>query len=284
MVSVPAQYRPLHLSGRLIDRASASFTRAGLAVTFCANALGLIPVALSRYRAQTVSTVTDLAWGRGAIVVGGGNALVMVLLGAGVGGTIAIAAIASLGMLGMAPLTGVVAAFVITREFAPLLAAAGFAVQAGCRMTAEIGAMRINEEIDAIEAMGLRSVAYVVSTRVVAGLITMVPTFIITLIASYTTCAAVVAFQGESPGAYRHYFAQFISGGDMLAAIAKVTLLIVAVILIHCYMGYFASGGPEGVGVASGRAVRASLVVIVVADMVLSIVFWGLTTPLEFKG
>jgi phospholipid/cholesterol/gamma-HCH transport system permease protein len=70
----------------------------------------------------------------------------------------------------------------------------------------------------------------------------------------------------------------------MLAAIAKVTLLIVAVILIHCYMGYFASGGPEGVGVASGRAVRASLVVIVVADMVLSIVFWGLTTPLEFKG
>lgn len=285
-MAAPARYAVPGTVGlrRLHTGIGAALVSAGLLATFLAQTLRQIPSAFGRYRAQTVAQVTDLTWGRGSMVVGGGNVIVMVLLGAGVGGTVAIASYTSLSMLGMGPLTGVVASFAITREFAPLLAATGFAVQAGCRMTAEIGSMRISEEIDALEAMGLRSIGHVASTRVVAGLITMIPTFVITLAASYLSCLAVVAARGESVGAYQHYFDQFISWQDMAIATAKVTILIVLVIVIHCYAGYVAVGGPEGVGVASGHAVRASLVVIVVMDMLLTIVFWGFTSPLEFRG
>jgi phospholipid/cholesterol/gamma-HCH transport system permease protein len=196
-----------------------------------------------------------------------------------------VQAFATLDMLGMGPMTGTVSALANIREFAPILTAAGFAVQAGCRMTAEIGAMRINEEIDAIESLGLRSISFVVSTRVLAGLIAVIPTFLIAIVVSFFACSTIVTVvQGESQGAYEHYFRQFLSGTDVLWATLKVVVFLVVVILIHCYQGFFAAGGPEGVGVASGRAVRASMVAIVVLDMLLTAAIWGFDSNVVFRG
>jgi phospholipid/cholesterol/gamma-HCH transport system permease protein len=76
----------------------------------------------------------------------------------------------------------------------------------------------------------------------------------------------------------------FLSPMDLLYSTIKVAVYCVAVTLIHCYYGYFASGGPVGVGQASGRAVRASLVTIVVLDLVTSILIWGLQPVFIFKG
>ncbi|WP_433733362.1 MlaE family ABC transporter permease [Nocardia sp. CA-129566] len=285
--ATPYVPRGLRWANRLIDRARvlAPLENAGFAIGFVFQALAAIPLTLRRYRGETMRTITDMTWGRGSVIVGGGTVPMLIVLGIAMGAGVGIQGFTTLDLIGLGPVTGVVSAFANTRELAPIAAAVGFAAQAGCRMTAEIGSMRISEEIDAIESLGLRSVPFVVSTRVIAGAIAIVPTFLIALILSYLACdTVVVLLHGQAGGVYEHYFFQFTSGYDVLAAVIKILVFGVAVILIHCYYGFFASGGPEGVGIASGRAVRASFVAIIALDMVLTLLLWGVNSSIEFPG
>ncbi|MGA6204128.1 ABC transporter permease [Nocardia testacea] len=257
----------------------------GFALSFSWQVLSAIPTTLKHYRRQTLRAIGDTTWGKGSLIVGGGTVPMLVLLGMVLGASVGIESYGTLNMIGLGPLTGVVSSFANTRELAPIIAAVGFAAQAGCRMTAEIGSMRISEEIDAMECLGLRSIPFVVTTRVLAGVVAIVPTFLVTLILSYLACAAiVVGVHGQASGVYQHYFDQFVSGPDIAAAVLKVLIFGVAVILIHCYQGFFAVGGPEGVGIASGRAVRASFVAIITLDMLLSLIIWGFSSPVTFTG
>lgn len=257
----------------------------GFALSFSWQVLSAIPTTLKHYRRQTLRAIGDTTWGKGSLIVGGGTVPMLVLLGMVLGASVGIESYGTLNMIGLGPLTGVVSSFANTRELAPIIAAVGFAAQAGCRMTAEIGSMRISEEIDAMECLGLRSIPFVVTTRVIAGVVAIVPTFLVTLILSYLACAAiVVGVHGQASGVYQHYFDQFVSGPDIAAAVLKVLVFGVAVILIHCYQGFFAVGGPEGVGIASGRAVRASFVAIITLDMLLSLIIWGFSSPVTFTG
>ncbi|MFI6866478.1 ABC transporter permease [Nocardia sp. NPDC050406] len=266
-------------------RVLSSLENAGFAFGFVALTIAGIPLTLRRYRAQTMRTITDMTWGRGSLIVGGGTVPMLVVLGIAIGAGVGIQSFAALDLLGLGSVTGVVSAFANTRELAPIAAAVGFAAQAGCRMTAEIGSMRISEEIDAIESFGLRSIPFVVTTRVIAGAVAIVPTFLIALILSYLACdTVIVLLHGQAGGVYDHYFFQFTSGYDVFAAVIKILVFGIAVILIHCYYGFFAAGGPEGVGIASGRAVRASFVAIVVLDMVLTLLLWGVNSAIEFPG
>ncbi|MCD2144980.1 ABC transporter permease [Gordonia sp. B21] len=258
---------------------------AGHQATFVSRSLGAIPHAALHYRRHIAALIGDMTLGSSGIIVGGGTLAVLAFLGVAVGASIGIQGYALLDMVNMGPLTGLVSAYASTRELAPMIAAVGFAAQTGCRITAEIGSMRISEEVDALEANGIRSIPFVVSTRMVAGAITIVPLYLIALILGYVSCAfVVIVVHGESDGAYQHYFGQFISGSDIVYSVVKAVVFVVLIILIHSYFGYFASGGPEGVGVASGRAIRASLVVIVSADMVLTLMFWGLTNTIAISG
>lgn len=257
----------------------------GFALAFVLEAFMSIPITLRRYRSQTMVMITDMTWGRGSLVVGGGTVPVLVILGVAIGAGVGIQGYSLLSLVGLEPLTGVVSAFANTRELAPIAAAVGFAAQAGCRMTAEIGAMRISEEINALEALGLRSIPFVVTTRVLAGAVTVIPTFLVTLLLSYFSAAAVVLIiHGEAGGVYNHYFDQFASIGDIVAATVKMLVFSIAVILIHCYQGFFATGGPEGVGMASGRAIRASFIAIIGLDMVLTLMIWGVNSSIVFSG
>ncbi|MBF6183643.1 ABC transporter permease [Nocardia farcinica] len=283
-----APYRPPVL--RTASRAHRSLVDApveslGFALNFGWQVVSSLPFTLTRYRTQTVRVITDLTWGRGSIFVGGGTVPLLAVLGLAMGALTAVESFTTLNMVGLGPLTGIVSSFAGTRELAPIAAAIGFAAQAGCRMTAEIGAQRISEEIDALESMGIRSVPFVVTTRVIAGAVAIVPTFLITLILSYFACRLLVTtVHGQSAGVYDHYFLQFVSGPDIVAAVAKTLVFGIVVILIHCYQGYFAGGGPEGVGAASGRAVRASFVAIIALNVLLSLVFWGFEAGIEFTG
>ncbi|MEC3919391.1 ABC transporter permease [Nocardia sp. CDC160] len=282
-----APYTPLRL-GRIVrqgDKAVRPIESVGFAVSFVWYAFISIPVTLHRYRAQTMRTITDMTWGRGSVIVGGGTVPVLVILGITMGVGVGIQGFTALNLVGMGPLTGIISAFANTRELAPIAAAVGFAAQAGCRMTAEIGSMRIAEEIDAIESLGLRSIPFVVTTRLLAGAVAVVPTFLVALLLSYFSCSAMVLIvHGQSTGIYDHYFYQFVNLHDIAAATVKVLVFSIAVILIHCYQGFFATGGPEGVGVASGRAVRASFIAIITLDMVLTILLWGINSSITFSG
>ena len=89
---------------------------------------------------------------------------------------------------------------------------------------------------------------------------------------------------GESVGTYDHYFRQFLPPIDILWSFGKLIFLAVLIILIHCYYGYTASGGPSGVGLAVGRAIRTSLVTVIIANFFLSFAIWGSTTTVRITG
>ncbi|MGC7317783.1 ABC transporter permease, partial [Mycobacteroides abscessus] len=95
-------------------------------------------------------------------------------------------------VIGLGALSSIISGWGNVREMAPLVAGVAFASQAGCRMTAEIGSMRIADEIDATEAMGLRSIPFVVGTRLVGGLMCVIPGFLLTLVVSFLTCDIVI--------------------------------------------------------------------------------------------
>ncbi|GAB2443302.1 ABC transporter permease [Nocardia tengchongensis] len=257
----------------------------GFVIGFVWQVLASVPYTLVHYRRQTISVITDMTWGRGSVIIGGGVVPLMLLMGAAMGASIGIEAFSALNLLSLGQLTGLISAFGVTRELAPIAAGVGFAAQAGCRMTAEIGSMRISEEIDALESLGIRSVPFVVTTRVIAGIVAVGPAFVVALVLSYFSCALIVTtVHGTPSGTYNHYFDQFVVGWDVIAATVKVIVFAIAVVLIHCYQGYFATGGPEGVGVGSGRAIRASLVSIIALDMLATIVLWGFQSPISFTG
>lgn len=244
-----------------------------------------LPLTIRRYSRQTLAATINMAWGRGSLIVDGGTISVLLLLGVATGASLGIEALATLNILGFGSLSGIIGGIGAVRILGPIVAGIAFMAQAGTRMTAEIGAMRISEEIDAVEAIGLRPIPFVVGTRLIGALTCVIPGYLLTLVGVfYTIQMVVVVFSGEHGGTYTHYFVQFLNPIDLLYSTIKLSIYCVAVTLIHCYYGYFASGGPVGVGMASGRAVRASLVTIVVLDFTTTVLLWGLRPEFVFKG
>jgi phospholipid/cholesterol/gamma-HCH transport system permease protein len=285
--SLPSRHLPgvLRAPWWVVGQGDSLLQRLGHQLSFVFQVIGAIPHTLRHYRHQTGVLLVDVMWGNGSLIVGGGTIGVLVFMGAAAGGAVGIEGYGALDMVGMGPLTGFVSAYANTREMAPMIAGIGFAAQAGCRMTAEIGAMRISEEIDALEALGIRSIPFVVTTRVLAGIMTIVPLYVVTLVLSYVSCALVVSvLHGQSSGTYYHYFDSFIQPSDVVFSVLKAAIFVTLIIAIHGYHGYYAAGGPEGVGRASGRAIRASIVTVVAADMVLTLLFWGNSAGIRISG
>ncbi|WP_067807160.1 ABC transporter permease [Nocardia beijingensis] len=283
----PSEYRPRGLRWtRHVARLWEPLDELGFQLRFATAACLGAGYALRWYRKQVVAVFTDLAWGGGrSVIVGGGVVPVLVIMGAVAGAMIGIVGFTALDMLGMGPLAGAMSALANPRELAPLIAAVGFAAQAGCRMTAEIGAMRISEEIDALEAQAIDPIPYVVSTRLVAAVITVIPTYLIALALGFlTTRLTVTAVHGQASGAFAHYFHMFVAPTDLVYSLIKVVVFVLVITGVHAYQGFYATGGPEGVGIASGRAIRASLVLIASTDMVLTIAMWGFDTDISFGG
>ncbi len=252
------------------------FARLGDFATFASHAVAVVPITVRRYRVEVMRQLTDIAWGTGAIIVGGGTIGIMVLLSIAAGTSLGIEGFNGLELIGLAPLTGFISAAVNTREIAPLIAALALASQVGCRFTAQLGSMRLNEEIDALSVMAVQPMRYLVTTRVLAAMVAIVPLYLVGLIGSYIASElSVVVLFHQSQGTYDHYFSAFIQGRDILLSVIKIVTFASAVALIHCWYGFNATGGPQGVGEATGRAIRASIVVVVLLDMVLTLLFWG---------
>ncbi|MEO9326521.1 MlaE family ABC transporter permease [Gordonia aurantiaca] len=267
------------------ERVTSALATFGQIVVFVGKTFALLPTTIRHYRKQTFKTMNDMAWGSGSIIVDGGVVSLMFFLGIAVGSVVAIMAFMAFDLLGFGALTGIINSFGNIRVVAPIITGIGFAAQAGCRMTAEIGAMRISEEIDATEVMGLRAIPFVVGTRLVGGMLVVLPSYLMALVVSFITGGLIVKlFHDQPEGTYDHYFAQFLTIPDLLASVAKALIFCAVITLIHCYYGYFASGGPAGVGAASGRAIRASLVAIVVLNFLMTVAIWGLNPVLPFRG
>ena len=123
------------------------------------------------------------------------------------------------------------------------------------------------------------------STRLVASCIVLLPFFILGLVSTYvSTDFSIVHAFGQSQCTYQHYFRTFVSSHDVWLSSINVVVLTTIVTIIHCYYGFVAQGGPEGVGQATGRAIRASIIALVVTDIVLSLALWGPTQQAQISG
>jgi phospholipid/cholesterol/gamma-HCH transport system permease protein len=252
---------------------------------FYAKALAWTPRALRSYRREILNTLAEVAFGAGGLTLIAGTAGVIAFLAFFAGTEVGIQGYASLSQIGVAKFTAFISAYFNTREVAPLVSSIALAATVGCGYTARLGAMRISEEIDALEVMGIPSLPFLVTTRMIAAFIAVIPLYIIALLASYLSPRLITTLiYNQSAGTYDHYFIQFLPPIDMLWSFLKLIILAVMIILIHCYYGYTASGGPAGVGVAVGRAIRTSIVTVVVADFFLSFAIWGSTTTVRITG
>ena len=136
--------------------------------------------------------------------------------------------------------------------------------------------MRISEEIDALEVMGIKSVCYLVSTRLLAGTIVIVPLYAMSIILSFLAAQVTTTFlYGQSTGTYDHYFRTFLRPDDVFWSFVQAVIIAIFVMLNHCYFGYNASGGPVGVGEAVGLSMRASLVAIAFVVLFASLALYG---------
>jgi phospholipid/cholesterol/gamma-HCH transport system permease protein len=266
--------RPLKMLDRLGDELS-----------FYVRALAWTPRTLRRYKKEILRLLAEVTLGSGALAVIGGTVGVIVGLCFFTGTEVGLQGYAALNQLGTANFAGFVSAYFNTREIAPLVAGIGLAATVGCGFTAQLGAMRISEEVDALEVMAVPSLPFLVTTRIIAGLIAIVPLYVVGLLSSYFASRLVVTqFFAQSAGTYDDTFNKFLPPGDVLWSFGKVLVFAIMVILIHCYHGYTASGGPAGVGVAVGHAVRTSIVAINVVDLLLSMAIWGTTTTVRLAG
>jgi phospholipid/cholesterol/gamma-HCH transport system permease protein len=229
-----------------------------------------------RYPREILVLMSDITLGSGALVVGGGMFFVVVSIAFFTGTEVGLEGFNGLQQIGAQAFTGVITSLANTREITPLVAGVALAAQVGAGFTAQLGAMRISDEIDALEVMGVNSVVYLVATRVWAALITMIPLYLAALFASYLASELIVTkFFSLSPGTYHHYFQLYLPPIDIFYSFLKAMIFALLVTFVHTYYGYTASGGPAGVGVAAGRAIRLSIILVVVVNLIMSLVLFG---------
>jgi phospholipid/cholesterol/gamma-HCH transport system permease protein len=252
--------------------------------TFYWRALKAIPKGL-HYRRQIAEIVSDITIGVGALVVGAGTFFVIFSMAFFTGTQVGLEGFQGLRSIGAEAFVGLVSSWANTREITPLVAGVALAAQIGTSFTAEIGAARISEEIDALEVMAVPSMVYTVATRIWAAIITIIPLYLAALFASFLATEAIVTgFFSLSTGTYQHYFHLFLPPIDVVYSLIKAVIFAVVVTMIHCYYGYTATGGPAGVGTASGRAIRASIVTVVVLNLFLSLLMWGAADTVKIAG
>lgn len=271
-------------TGRLgvVDRGVVAF---GDQVLFYVKAYLNIPQVFIRHRRELWRLLAQVSFGSGALALIGGTVVTVGFLTAFAGIELGIQGYSQLSDVGIEALTGFISAYLNTRLAAPVIAGIALVATVGAGFTAQLGAMRVSEEIDALEVMSVPAVAYLVSTRIVAGLLAIIPLYSVALLASYTcTRIIVTVVYGQSAGAYEHYFHTFLIPSDIIASFVKVMLMAVVIMSIHCYYGFFASGGPAGVGRAVGRAVRLALVAVLFTDMLLSFALYGSVDTLNISG
>ncbi|MGH3813884.1 MAG: MlaE family ABC transporter permease [Pseudonocardiaceae bacterium] len=249
------------------------------------RAIGWIPRTLRRYRKEIARLLAEVSFGSGALIIILGTAGVMAALSLFVGSVVGLQGFRALDSIGVQALTGFITAYFNTRDIAPLVASQALICTLGAGYTAQLGAMRISEEIDALETMSVPSVPYLITTRVIAGLIAIIPMYTIGLIMSYAASRLnVTVINGLPGGTYDHYFTLFLPVGDILWSYLKVLTFAFVIILVCCHYGYRATGGPAGVGIAVGRAVRACIVIVAIMDFFLTLAIFGTMTSVRVSG
>jgi phospholipid/cholesterol/gamma-HCH transport system permease protein len=270
---------------RRLRRLSDAWIKLGVQTQFFVETLVSIGEVFRRYRTELLRLIAQMGLGTGALAVIGGTVVIVGFLTLTTGALVAVQGYNQFSQVGVEALTGFASAYFNVRLIAPLTAGIGLAATIGAGATAQLGAMRINEEIDALEVMGIRSVAYLASTRVIAGIIVVIPLYCVAILMSFFAARfGTTSVYGQSSGVYDHYFNTFLSPTDLIWSFFLAVTMAVVIMLVHTYYGFTASGGPAGVGEAVGRAVRTSLVASALAVLLVSLAIYGQSGNFNLSG
>ena len=282
-LSVPSRRHPRLQRTR--NALVGGWSQIGSQTRFYATTLAGIPDAVVNYRSELLRVVAQMGLGSGALAVIGGTVVIVAFLTMTTGAIVAVQGYNQLASVGVEALTGFASAFFNTREIQPGTVMVALAATVGAGSTAQLGAMRINEEIDALEAIGIRSVNYLASTRVLAGVIVAVPLFCVGLMTAYAAARlGTTVIYGQGSGVYDHYFYTYLSPTDVLWSVAEVAAVALMIMLLCTYYGYTARGGPAGVGEAVGRAVRASMVIASILIVIMTLAIYGQSGDFHLAG
>jgi phospholipid/cholesterol/gamma-HCH transport system permease protein len=151
---------------------------------------------------------------------------------------------------------------------------------------AELGTMRITEEIDALEVMGINAPVYLCSTRLLATWIILPPVYAVAILVSFlgSFIAVVLQVAQVSAGGYLELFWKFQSPDDYLFSATKAIAMATFVVLVGCYYGYTVRGGPVEVGRATAKAMVVNLIGVHVIGILGSQLFWGGAPRLPIGG
>ncbi|MFM9033576.1 MAG: ABC transporter permease [Mycobacterium sp.] len=273
-VSIPSKFPAL--SDKWAKAPGKFLDSTGKIAWFAIESIKEIGHAVRHYPKEIVRLIAEVGMGAGAMAVVGGTVAIVGFITLSAGSLIAIQGFASLGNIGVEAFTGFLAAMVNVRLTAPIVTGQSMAATVGAGATAELGAMRISEEVDALEVMGIKSISYLVSTRLVAASVVIIPLYAMSLIMAFLAAQMTTTLlYGQSSGTYSHYFHTFLRPNDVFWSFVEVIIISVFVMLNHCYFGYNASGGPVGVGEAVGKSMRASLVLIQFVVLAASLALYG---------
>ncbi|CAJ1581069.1 ABC transporter permease [[Mycobacterium] wendilense] len=259
--------------------------RLGEQAYFYGRTFASVGDAFFRYKTEVVRLIAQMSLGVGALAVVGGTIVIVAFLTLSTGALVAVQGYNQFADVGVEALTGFASAYFNVRLIAPLTAGIALAATIGAGATAQLGAMRINEEIDALEVMGIRSLTYLASTRLLAGVIVVIPLYCVAILMSFVAARFGTTFvYGQSTGVYDHYFNTFLQPTDVIWSFFQAVVMALVIMSVHTYYGYTASGGPAGVGEAVGRAVRTSLISAVFVTVFVSLAIYGQSGNFNLSG
>ncbi len=259
--------------------------RIGTQAQFYFQTVAAIRDAVVHYKTETIRLIAQMSLGTGALAIVGGTVVIVGFLTLSTGALVAVQGYNQFSNVGVEALTGFASAYFNVRLIAPVIAGIALAATIGAGATAQLGAMRINEEIDALEVMGVRSIAYLATNRVVAGVIVVIPLYCVAMITAFWAARfGTTVVYGQSSGVYDHYFNTFLQPTDIIWSFFQAILMAVVIMLVHTYYGFNASGGPAGVGEAVGRAVRTSMIAAVFVVLFLSLAIYGQSGNFNLSG
>ncbi len=250
---------------RPVERVGAHILRAvegtGAYLTLCA--LGLLQIVRPPWRLRLSFKQMEF--------VGVQSLTIILITGAFTGAVFSLQAHYGFDLLGAGGLTGSTVALSLTRELGPTLSALMVAGRAGSAMSAELGTMRVTEQIDALEAMAVDPYDYLVAPRIIAGTL-MVPALamvfnVVGVLGSWIVGTRIL---GLSPGAFVSRIEWYLDPDDVYLGLAKAAVFGFIVATVGCYKGLRVSGGAEGVGRATTESVVASSVSILIVDYFLT--------------
>ena len=172
---------------------------------------------------------------------------------------------------------GVFAAWCDLRELVPLAFGYMMAAKVGTGIVAELGSMRISDEIDALEVMGISGITFLCATRLLAAWLVLPFVYLCSIGAGFfASYLAVVQQIGDvSSGGFFLIFWQFQNPPDLLYSLIKAMAMATVIVLVGCYYGYNASGGPVGVGTATAKSMVVNIVAVHLIGMLGTQLFWG---------